>query len=437
MAYLRGFLGILILISIAYFLSSHRKKIDWKLVGAGIFLQILIALLVLKLPLIRNVFDAIGTGFVKFLSFASYGAQFLFGDLAKNSDAVENSRHSMGFLFAFQALPTVIFFSSVTAGLYYLGILQKIVYGFAWIMTKTMRLSGAESLSAAGNIFLGQTEAPLLVRPFISKMTQSELHCLMTGGMATIAGSVMGAYITFLGGTDPVQLAKFATYLLCASLMNAPAAIVMSKIFLPETEPEKIDKSLRVNKEAIGVNVIDAFATGAADGLKLALNIGAMLLAFIAIIYAMNWILVDGIGSWTGLNTWVEASTNGAFNGFSLQYIFGQIFRIFAFAMGVSWSEALQVGSLLGQKMVINEFVAYLSLADMKTAGLLSEKSIVISTYAICGFANFSSIAIQIGGIGGMAPDRQGDLSRLGIKALFAASLATMMSGTIAGALVG
>jgi concentrative nucleoside transporter, CNT family len=437
MAYLRGFLGILVLISIAYLLSSHRKKIDWKLVGSGIFLQILIALLVLKVPLIRNAFDAIGSGFVKFLSFASYGAQFLFGDLAKNSDAVENSRHSLGFLFAFQALPTVIFFSSVTAGLYYLGILQKVVYGFAWIMTKSMRLSGAESLSAAGNIFLGQTEAPLLVRPFISKMTQSELHCLMTGGMATIAGSVMGAYITFLGGTDPVQLAKFATYLLCASIMNAPAAIVMSKIFLPETEPEKIDKSLRVNKEAIGVNVIDAFATGAADGLKLALNIGGMLLAFIAIIYAMNWILVDGIGSWTGLNTWVEESTKGAFNGFSLQYIFGQIFRVFAFAMGVSWTEALQVGSLLGQKMVINEFVAYLSLADMRTAGLLSEKSIVISTYAICGFANFSSIAIQIGGIGGMAPDRQRDLSRLGMKALFAASLATMMSGTIAGALVG
>ena len=437
MAYLRGFLGILILLFIAYLLSSYRKKIDWKLVATGIALQIVIALLVLKVPLIRNAFDAIGSGFVKFLSFAAYGAQFLFGDLARNSDAVENSRHNLGFLFAFQALPTVIFFSSVTTGLYYLGILQKVVYGFAWIMTKTMRLSGAESLSAAGNIFLGQTEAPLLVRPFINKMTQSELHCLMTGGMATIAGSVMGAYITFLGGTDPVQFAKFATYLLCASIMNAPAAIVMSKIFLPETEPEKIDKSLRVNKESIGVNVIDAFATGAADGLKLALNIGAMLLAFIAIIYAMNWILVDGIGNWTGLNAVIIESTNGAFNGFSLQYIFGQVFRVLAFAMGVSWSEALQVGSLLGQKMVINEFVAYLSLADMKTAGLLSEKSIVISTYAICGFANFSSIAIQIGGIGGMAPDRQSDLSRLGIKALFAASLATMMSGTIAGALVG
>jgi concentrative nucleoside transporter, CNT family len=228
---------------------------------------------------------------------------------------------------------------------------------------------------------------------------------------------------------------KFATYLLCASIMNAPAAIVMSKMFLPETEPDKIDKSLHVNKESIGVNVIDAVATGAADGLKLALNIGGMLLAFIAVIYALNWILVDGIGAWTGLNGWVTTSTNGAFTGFSLQYLFGQVFRVFAFAMGASWAEALQVGSLLGQKMVINEFVAYLSLADMKAAGLLSEKAIIISTYALCGFANFSSIAIQIGGIGGMAPGRQGDLSKLGMKALLAASLATMMSGTIAGAL--
>jgi concentrative nucleoside transporter, CNT family len=437
MTYLRGFIGIVILIFIAYLLSSHRRKIDWKLVGAGIILQIVIAILVLKVPFVRNGFDWIGGGVVKFLGFAAYGAEFLFGDLARNSDVVTHSRHNLGFLFAFQALPAVIFFSSVTTGLYYLGILQKVVYSFAWIMSRTMRLSGAESLSAAGNIFLGQTEAPLLVRPFISRMTQSELNCLMTGGMATIAGSVMGAYITFLGGADPEQLVKFATYLLCASIMNAPAAIVMSKIFMPETEPEKIDKSLKVNKESIGANVIDAFATGAADGLKLALNIGAMLLAFIAIIYAMNWILVDGFGNWTGLNAWVVESTGGAFDGFSLQYIFGQIFRVFAFAMGVSWSESLQVGSLLGQKMVINEFVAYLSLSDMKTAGLLSEKSIIISTYALCGFANFSSIAIQIGGIGGMAPDRQGDLSRLGIKALLGASLATMMSGTIAGALFG
>jgi CNT family concentrative nucleoside transporter len=259
----------------------------------------------------------------------------------------------------------------------------------------------------------------------------------MVGGMATIAGSVMGAYITFLGGTDPDQLVKFATYLLCASVMNAPAAIVMAKVVMPETEPDKIDRSLNVNKETIGVNVVDALATGAADGLKLALNIGGMLLAFIAIIYALNWMLVDGIGTWTGLNAWVEASTQGAFKGFSLQYIFGQIFRVFAFAMGVEWSESLYVGSFLGQKLVINEFVAYLNLAEVKAAGMLSEKSIIIATYALCGFANFSSIAIQIGGIGGMAPGRQADISRLGIRAVIAASMATMMSGTIAGALLG
>ncbi|MFN4955918.1 MAG: NupC/NupG family nucleoside CNT transporter, partial [Cyclobacteriaceae bacterium] len=318
---------------------------------------------------------------------------------------------------------------------YYLGVLQKIVYGFAWIMARTMRLSGAESLSAAANIFMGQTEAPLLVRPFINRMTKSELHCLMVGGMATIAGSVLGAYVSFLGGGDPAQQAKFASYLLSASIMNAPAAIVLAKLFLPETEPDKIDTSLKVNKESIGVNLVDAMATGAADGLKLALNIGAMLLAFIAIIYAVNWILVDFIGNFTGLNEWVVASTGGTYQGFSLQYILGQVFRVFAFCIGVDWGESLQVGSLLGQKMVINEFVAYLDLANMKANGVLSEKAVRISTYALCGFANFSSIAIQIGGIGGMAPSRQGDLSRLGLRAMIAASLATMMTATLAGAL--
>lgn len=425
----------MLIIGLAFVFSANRRRIDWKLVGAGILMQIVFAVLIFRVPVVRSAFEIIGNGFVRFLSFALNGAQFLFGDLAKNSDAVEGTRHGLGFLFAFQALPTVIFFSSVTAGLYYLGVLQKIVYGFAWLMSKTMHLSGAESLSAAGNIFLGQTEAPLLVRPFIARMTQSELHCLMTGGMATIAGSVMGAYISFLGGTDPQQLVKYATYLLSASIMNAPAAIVMAKIFLPETEPEKIDTRLTVSRQSIGVNLIDALATGASDGLKLALNIGAMLLAFIAIIYAINWILVDGIGAWTGLNHWVQQSTNGAFTGFSLQYIFGQVFRVFAFAMGVNWHETLYVGSFLGQKLVINEFVAYLSLAQVKASGVLSEKTLLISTYALCGFANFSSIAIQIGGIGGMAPSRQADLSRMGMRALVAASLATMMTATIAGAL--
>jgi len=437
MDYLRGLIGVIILLALAWLLSNNRRNISWRLVVTGLLLQIIIAIAVLKVSFVRNAFETVGSGFVTFLSFASNGAQFLFGDLAVNSNAAPNVKHNLGFLFAFQALPTVVFFSAITAGLYYLGLLQKIVWIFAWVMAKSMRLSGAESLSAAGNIFLGQTEAPLLVRPFIRRMTQSEMLCLMTGGMATLAGSVMGAYISFLGGTERDQLVKFATYLLCASIMNAPAAIIMSKIFYPENEPEKIDKSLHVNKESIGVNLVDALASGAADGLKLALNIGAMLLAFIAIIYAMNWILVDGIGAWTGLNEWVQNSTNGTFDGFSLQYIFGQVFRVFAFIIGVDWSESLQVGSLLGQKMVINEFVAYLSLSEMKVDGLLSEKSIIISTYALCGFANFSSIAIQIGGIGGMAPERQGDLSRLGVRALLAASLATMLSATIAGALFG
>lgn len=436
MDYLRGFIGISVLLAIAYAFSFNKKRIDWKLVASGLILQILIAVCVLKVPFIRNGFDYLGHGVVRFLGFALNGAQFLFGDLAKNSDAVD-ADHNLGYLFAFQALPTVIFFSAVTSGLYYLGILQKIVYGFAWVMAKTMRLSGAESLSAAGNIFLGQTEAPLLVRPFIRGMTPSELHCLMTGGMATIAGSVMGAYISFLGGTSPVQLATFATYLLCASIMNAPAAIVMSKIFLPETAPEKIDQNIRINRESVGVNLVDALASGAADGLRLALNIAAMLLAFIAIIAALNWILMDGIGSWTGMNEWVRASTNNTFSGLSLEYLFGQMFRVIAFTMGVQWSDTLQVGSLLGQKIVINEFIAYSSLAEMKAEALLSEKSVIISTYALCGFANFSSIAIQIGGIGAMAPERQADLSRLGLRALVAASLATMMSGTIAGALLG
>lgn len=436
MDYLRGLIGICVLVGIAFLFSGNKRNIDWKLVASGLILQILIAVCVLKIPLVRNAFDFLGHGVVRFLGFALNGAQFLFGDLAKNSDAVK-ANHNLGFLFAFQALPTVIFFSAVTSGLYYLGVLQKVVYGFAWVMAKTMRLSGAESLSAAGNIFLGQTEAPLLVKPFIARMTASELHCLMTGGMATIAGSVMGAYISFLGGTDPEQLATFATYLLCASLMNAPAAIVMAKIFLPELHGDKIDRNLNIAKESIGVNIVDALTTGAAQGLKLALNIGAMLLAFIAVIAAMNWILMEGIGSWTGLNEWVRVTTNNTFSGFSLEYIFGQLFRVIAYTMGVEWADTLQVGSLLGQKMVINEFIAYSSLADMKNNGLLSEKSIIISTYALCGFANFSSIAIQIGGIGGMAPQRQADLSRLGIKALLAASLATMMSGTIAGALLG
>ncbi len=435
MEYLRGFIGLVVIVAIAYALSANRKAIDWRLVAIGIVIQLIFGLLIGKVEVAEHAFIWISEKFVKFLSFALKGAEFLYGDLAKNSEGATNVRHNLGFLFVFQALPTVIFFSSITTGLYYLGILQKVVFGFAWVMAKTMRLSGSESLSASANIFMGQTEAPLLIRPFIAKMTQSELHCVMVGGMATLAGSVLAAYVSFLGGGDLQEQAKYATYLLSASIMNAPAAIVLAKIFYPETEHDKIDRKLQVNKEQIGTSVVEALANGASDGLKLALNIGAMLLAFIAVIYALNWILVDFVGALTGLNEFVIRTTDGAYQGFSMQYILGQVFRVFAFCIGVSWDESLQVGSLLGQKMVINEFVAYLDLANMKHAGVLSEKSIRIATYALCGFANFSSIAIQIGGIGGMAPSRTGDLARLGFRAMLAASLATLMTATIAGAI--
>jgi concentrative nucleoside transporter, CNT family len=277
----------------------------------------------------------------------------------------------------------------------------------------------------------------LLVRPFVPNMTKSELLCLMTGGMATIAGGVLAAYVTFLGGDDPILRAQFAAHLLSASIMNAPAGIVMSKMLLPEMEADKIDTKLRVNKDSLGVNLIDAMSTGAADGLKLALNIGGMLLAFIAVIALLNYILANMIGETLGLNSWVQQSSNGSFQSFSFEYILGQLFQPLAFVMGVEWKDALEVGSLLGQKTAINEFVAYLGLAQMKNEAVISTRSIVIATYALCGFSNFSSIAIQIGGIGSMAPNQQGNLSRLGLTALLGATLACMMSATVAGALVG
>lgn len=427
MDYLRGLLGMLVLLSVAYAFSSNRKAIKWKLVGIGILLQMVFGVLITQVPFVAQMFQSVSEGFVKFLSFSNDGAKFLFSDMAD----VPKS----GFIFAFQVLPTVIFFSAVTTGLYYLGILQKLSYGIAWLMAKTMGLSGAESLSAAGNIFLGQTEAPLLVRPFIAKMTTSELMCLMTGGMATIAGAVLGSYVAFLGGDDPVKQAEVAARLLSASIMNAPAGIVFAKMLIPETKPELIDSELKVNKETLGANVIDALAIGAGDGLKLALNIGAMLLAFIAVIALLNFML-ETVGDWTSLNIIIAESTGGIFNKLSMEYLFGQVFRLAAFVIGVEWSDTLQVGSLLGQKTVINEFVAYVSLADMQLNETISPKSITIATFALCGFSNFSSIAIQIGGIGAMAPNQQANLSRLGLKALLAATLACMMTATIAGALL-
>lgn len=428
MDYLRALLGILALVGFAFLFSNNRKAVDWRLVAIGISLQLLFGFLITQVAWVAGAFSVISEGFVVFLGFSEDGARFLFGNLLDPAGG-------WGYIFALKVLPTIIFFSTVTAGLYYLGILQKIVFGIAWVMARTMRLSGAESLSAAGNIFLGQTEAPLLVRPFVPRMTRSELMCLMTGGMATIAGGVLAGYVAFLGGDSLAEQTRFATYLLSASIMNAPAAIVISKIFIPEVKPEMIDTDLKVSSESLGVNLIDALSRGAAEGLKLALNVGGMLLAFIALIAALNFFLLK-IGGAANLNALIVDSTDGRFTGLSLEYLLGQIFRLFAFVMGVDWNQSLSVGSLLGQKTVINEFVAYMSLTEMKDSGLLNEKSIIIATYALCGFSNFSSIAIQVGGIGGMAPNQQGELSRLGLRALLAATIACMMTATIAGAMM-
>jgi len=425
----RGFGGMLMLLCIAFIFSRNRNFVNWRLVMTGCLLQLAFGLLVMKVPGVRDAFNLASLFFVKILDFTYQGAYFVFGSLVD-----PNKSHTFGFIFAFKVLPTIIFFSALTTGLYYLGVLQKVVWVIAWIMAKTMKLSGAESLSAAANIFLGQTEAPLLVKPYVKNMTYSELMCLMTGGMATIAGGVLAAYVGFLGGDDPVAQQEFAAHLLTASIMNAPAAVVMSKILIPETQYEQINQDLSINKERIGANLIDALSSGTTDGLKLAVNVGAMLIAFIALIALCNYVLEDVIGKSSGINDLIYASTDGKFSGLSMQYLIGTVFRFFAFGIGVEWQDSLVVGSLLGQKTILNEFVAYGSLANL-APGTISHKSIVISTYALCGFANISSIAIQIGGIGSIAPNQKTNLSKLGFTALLGASLACMMSAAIAGML--
>jgi len=419
MDFLRFILGLFFIIFLAYFFSNNRKNINWKLIISGIFLQIIIALLISKIYFVEIIFKSIGEFFVLLIGFAKVGTLFLF----PNAEFAG---------FAFSALPVVILFSSLSALFYYLGWLQYIVKSIAWVMSKTMKLSGAESLSAAGNIFMGQTEAPLLVKPYINNMTKSELMCLMTGGMATIAGGVFAAYVALLGGENSQESIKFATILLTASIMNAPAGIVMAKMFYPENSKNIINQNLNLNNKEFGSNAIDALSRGASDGLKLAFNIAAMLLVFIAFVAMINHLLFF-VGDITNLNHIIQSTSNGQFDKLSMEYVLGQIFRIFAFMIGINWNESALVGSLLGQKFVLNEFIAYINLAEMKSSGLLSEKSIIISTYALCGFANFSSIAIQIGGIGSMAPNKQKDLSLLGFRALIAATMATLLTGNIAG----
>ena len=425
----RGLLGLIFLVLVGYLLSSNRRRIDWRLVGSGLLLQVIFAVLVLKVDRVANSFDWLSQQVVTFLNFSEKGAEFLFGGLVNNQD-------TFGYIFAFKVLPTVVFFSAFTSVLYYFGIIQRVIKVFAWIMSRTMRLSGAESLAAAANIFIGQTEAPLVVKPYLDKMTKSELMCLMVGGMATIAGGVLAAYIAFLGGSSEAEKIYFAKHLLTASIMSAPAAIVIAKMLYPETE--EVDRKLDVSKEKIGANVLDAIARGTTDGLKLAINVGAMLLVFTALIAVFNWITVDWIGGPTGLNEQINQQTAGRYSGLSLQYILGNLFAPVAWIIGVPAADIVTVGQLLGEKTILNEFFAYASLSDLKNSGLLtSNRSIVIATYSLCGFANFASIGIQIGGIGGLAPSQQSNLAKFGIKALIGGTVAALMTATIAGMLIG
>ena len=421
----RGLLGMLFLILVCWVFSNNRRAINWKLVMIGIVAQICFALGVLKVNFITAIFSWLSEKFVELIAIGHKGIDFMFGNLAKQNG-------SWGYIFAVQALPNIIFFAALASILYYLGILQKVVYVFAW-MLKKLGVSGPESVSTAANIFLGQTEAPLMIRPFLDKMTKSEMLCIMIGGMANTAGSVLSAYIVFLGGDDVNQQKYFALHMLSQSIMSAPAAIVVSKMLFPQTEP--VMRELKVPREKIGDNFLDAIALGTVDGLKLAVNVGGMLIVFTALMYLCNYIL-GSVGYWLHLNNGIASITHGRYTSLSLQMILGYIFSPVAWLIGVNSSEMVQVGQLLGEKTILNEFVAYFSFGEMKRAGIIADpKSILITTYALCGFANFASIGIQVGGISQLAPNQRRNLSELGLKALLGGTIACLMCGCIAGAL--
>ncbi|MCX7551755.1 NupC/NupG family nucleoside CNT transporter [Xanthomarina sp. F2636L] len=425
----RGVLGMVSLIFIAFLFSSNKKAINWKTVGVGLAFQLLIAIGVLKVPFIQSGFEAVGQVFISILDFTRAGSKFLFEGLVVDMD-------TFGFIFAFQVLPTIIFFSALTSVLFYLGLIQKAVKLMAMLLSKLLKISGAESLSVAGNIFLGQTEAPLLIKAYLEKMTKSEMLLVMIGGMATVAGAVLAAYIGFLGGDDPALRLVYAKHLLAASVMAAPGAIVISKILYPQTE--EINSEIEVSSEKIGSNILDAIANGTTEGLRLAVNVGAMLLVFVAFIAMINGIL-GWIGDFSTINTWMAANT--PYPALSLEAILGTIFAPLMWLIGVASEDIMMMGQLLGIKLAASEFVGYIQLADLKNVAnavhLNYNKSIIMATYMLCGFANFASIGIQIGGIGSLAPGQRKTLSEFGMKALIGGTIASLISATIAGMIIG
>lgn len=424
----RGVLGMFSLLLIAFLFSANKKAIDWKIVIIGLFAQLILAVGVLKISFVQKAFEVVGQGFVKILDFTKAGSEFLLGGMMN----VE----SFGFIFLFQVLPTIIFFSALTSLLFYLGIIQKVVKIMAIVLTKLLKISGAESLSVAGNIFLGQTEAPLLIKVYLEKMNKSEILLVMIGGMATVAGGVLAAYIGFLGGNDPFLRLEFAKHLLAASVMAAPGAIVISKILYPQTE--KIDEVVSVSKEKIGSNILDAIATGTTEGLRLAANVGAMLLVFIAFIAMINYGF-GKFGAITGLNSVIATYT--PYTQFSLETVLGIIFFPLMWLIGVASEDMMLMGQLLGIKLAASEFVGYIQLAELKdmtnVVHFTYDKSVIMATYMLCGFANFASIGIQIGGIGSLAPGQRKTLSEFGLKAVIGGSLASLLSAAIAGMIIG
>jgi len=424
----RGIIGMAFLIFISFLLSNNRKAINWKTVSFGLLIQLILAISVLKISWVQSIFEFAGKIFVKILEFTMEGTKFLFGDLV--------SMDNFGGVFIFAILPTVIFFAALTSVLFYFGIIQKVVKLMALLLSKVLGVSGPESLSVAGNIFLGQTESPLMIKAYLEKMTKSEILLVMIGGMATVAGGVLAAYIGFLGGDDPELKVFYAKHLLTASVMAAPGAIVISKILYPETE--KIDTNVNISQEKIGANFLDAISNGTTEGLKLAANIAAMLLVFLAFIAMGNYIL-DKFGYLIEINNWINNNT--VYETLSIEFILGYLFAPLMWIIGVAKEDITLMGQLLGIKIVASEFIGYIQLSELKQASNLIhlnyQKSIIIATYMLCGFANFASIGIQIGGIGSLAPGQRKNLSKFGFKALIGGTLASLLSATIAGMIIG
>ena len=424
----RGVFGMFFLIFIAYLFSNNRKAIVWKTVGIGLIIQVFIAIGVLKINFVKGLFETIGGFFIKVLEYTGEGTKMLLGEFGNTE--------TYGFIFVFQALPVIIFFSALSSILYYFGIIQKLVGFLAWGLTKIFKVSGAESLSVAGNIFLGQTEAPLLIKAYLEKMNRSEIFLVMVGGMATVAGSVLGAYIGFLGGDDPIMQLEFAKSLLAASVMAAPGAIVIAKIIYPQTEEIKTDIS--ISRDRIGSNMLSAISIGTGEGIKMAVNVAAMLLVFIALI-AMVSSIFTGIGNLIGINTWIASNT--PYESFSIEFLLGYLFAPLMWIIGVATEDVALMGQLLGVKIVASEFVGYTQLVDLKNnmspTHFSYQKSVIMATYMLCGFANFASIGIQIGGIGIIAPKIRKLLTELGFKAMIAGSIVSLMSATIAGIILG